>query len=281
MSVEKEEPTDLELFDETVAEGDEPAVDNGAEQQASDDTQADDTTADEQSDAGDQGDQGKPPPKPAYRWKEDEAKAKIAQAERDLADERAARAAERLDLQRRLEALEKKPEPKPQEDEPDPLVDPKAYREHMERRFEERLLNERREMSLQSAHEKYQGEFEEAYKAAAERVDPALKAKMQASRNPGETLIQWYRERKTAEEIGGDLTAYKQRLREEALKDPEFRKAAMEAWQQEANGNVSQQSGARPAVRLPPSLSSAARSNTAIRSDEQKSDRELFDEIAG
>jgi hypothetical protein len=70
--------------------------------------------------------------------------------------------------------------------------------------------------------------------AAQKAVDPALKARMQSSRDPGETLIEWHREQKTRQEIGGDLTAYKQRLRDEALKDPEFRKQAMEAWQADA-----------------------------------------------
>jgi hypothetical protein len=57
---------------------------------------------------------------------------------------------------------------------------------------------------------------------------------MQQSRDPGETLMEWHREMKTRAEVGSDLKAYKEKLRKEALEDPEFRKAAMEAWRTEA-----------------------------------------------
>ena len=108
------------------------------------------------------------------------------------------------------------------------------------------------------------------------QIDPALKARMQQSRDPGETLIEWHREQKTRAEVGGDLTAYTQRLREEALKDPEFRKAAMEAWRTDAQP----QNNGRPRVDLPPSLNGASRSNALLRSqDSDVSDTDLWNEI--
>lgn len=217
------------------------------------------------------------PPKPEYRLKED-AEAR-RRAERDLADERADKAA----LKQRLEALERANQPAAQKVEtparPDPLLDPDGYAKAVRDDIRQEMLNERREESLQSAAEKYKDEFKEAYQAAQQRVDPALRARMQESRNPGETLIQWHRENKTRAEIGGDLTAYKARLREEALKDPEFRKAAMEAWRSDAQPA---QVNGRPRVELPPTLNGASRANAALRSEDNAvSDAELFREIAG
>jgi len=162
---------------------------------------------------------------------------------------------------------------------PDPLLDPEGYAKAVRDELREEMLNERREDSLLRAREANQTEFDEAYAAAQKAVDPALKARMQGSRDPGKTLLEWHRERKTQAEIGNDLTAYKQRLREEALKDPEFRKAAMEAWRTDAQP---QQTNGRPRVELPPSLSGASRSNAALRSENTDvSDGELFREIAG
>lgn len=214
------------------------------------------------------------PPKPEWRMKEDAERARAAEAE--LARERAEAAA----LRQRLDALERANQPKPQQPEkaskPDPLLDPDGYAKAVRDEIREEIIAERRESSLHAAHAKYTTEFEEAYAAAQKAVDPALKARMQASRDPGETLIQWHREQKTRQEIGGDLNAYKQRLREEALKDPEFRKAAMAAWQAEANP---QQPNGRPRVDLPPSLNGASRSNAALRSSQQDlSDDALWDE---
>jgi hypothetical protein len=101
---------------------------------------------------------------------------------------------------------------------------------------------------------------------------------MQQSRDPGETLIQWHREEKAKAEVGTDLGAYKQRLRDEALKDPEFRKAAMEAWREQAPTQVN----GRPRIELPPSMSGVSRSNAALKAENQDvSDQELFEQTTG
>jgi len=210
---------------------------------------------------------------PSWRVRE------INEEKRTLADRLAALEAERATWQRQQVQQPQQPaqrQERQEEQEPDPLLNPKEYREFIERRVEERILNNQREASMAAAHGKYKDEFEDAYQAAQKVVDPALKARMQASRDPGETLIQWHRENKTKAEIGNDLAAYKQRLRDEALKDPEFRKAAMAAWQAEANP---QQPNGRPRVELPPSLNGASRSNAALRASQSDlSDDALWDE---
>lgn len=208
------------------------------------------------------------PQVPSWRVRE------INDEKRALAEKVAALEAERQNWQR--QQVQEKPAPKPEVTKPDPLLDPEGYEKYLETKFEERLLNNQREASLAQAHRTYKTEFEEAYAAAQKAVDPALRARMQQSRDPGETLIEWHREQKTRAEVGSDLKAYKEKLRKEALEDPEFRKAAMEAWREQAPAN------GRARVDLPPSLNGASRSNALLRSaDGSLSDQELFEQTTG
>ena len=207
---------------------------------------------------------------PSWRLKEITEERRAAQAERDaIRQERDRLVYEQQEFRRRLAQLEKPVEPPP---EPDPLLDPRGYREFMEKRFEERLTNERREFSLQSAQKTYKEEFDQAYAAAKQLVDPALRARMQQSADPGETLIGWFRELKMRAEVGNDLNAYRKKIGDDMLKDPEFRKRAMEAWRTEAQTT---QSGGRP--MLAPSLNGVSRSSAALRASQQDlSDDDLW-----
>ncbi len=215
---------------------------------------------------------------PSWRLREErEARAEAQKALEAERSERSRLAAEFAQMQRQLAELQK-PAPKP-EDEPDPLLDPQGFREHIRREFQEQLLNERREMSLRGAHRAYGDKFSEAYTAAQQAMaqgDRALQARMQTSADPGETLIQWHQEQIVRREVGNDAAAYKQRHRAELLKDPAFLAEAIEA----AKGHVAGQpnNGARPAVKLPPSLSGAARADAhqTNPSDLDVSDEGLF-----
>jgi DNA repair exonuclease SbcCD ATPase subunit len=213
------------------------------------------------------------------QWRREEIAAEKNRAvdeARQVREQLAVERSQREELQRRLAAMEK-PAPAKAEEEPDPLLDPKGYRDHIQKQIRDELLNDRREESLARAHKAYKEEFQEAYAAAQKQIDPALKARMQASRDPGETLIEWHREIKAKAEVGTDLKAYKQRLREEALKDPEFRKTAMEAWRGEA---ATQTKDGRPRIDLGPSLNGASRSNASLRSamDADVDDDSLFEQ---
>jgi hypothetical protein len=271
MTIENEELDEQSLFDQATDESDTPIAEVIPEVKEKDEPEPE-LVAEEKPDAID-------PDARIPQWRREEIAAEknravdeAKQAREQLATERS----QREELQRRLAALEK-PASKVEE-EPDPLLDPKGYREHMEKRFEERLLNDRRENSLAFAHKTYGKDFEEAYAAAQKHIDPALKARMQQSRDPGETLIQWHREEKAKAEVGTDLTAYKQRLRDEALKDPEFRKAAMEAWRAEAPT----QTNGRPNIQLAPSMSGVSRASAAVRAgNDDVSDSELFEQTTG
>ena len=209
-------------------------------------------------------------------WRREEMAEARRNAERDAQTAREQLAAERNQreaLQRELSALKPKEEKAVK---PDPLLDPEGYEKYLETKFEEKLLNDRREFSLANAHKTYGKEFEEAYGAAQKQIDPALKASMQESRDPGETLIKWHREQKTKAEIGGDLIAYKQRLRDEALKDPEFLAKAVAA----ARETAQPLNNGRPRVDLPPSLNGASRSNALLRPEAgDVPDPDLWNEI--
>ena len=176
-------------------------------------------------------------------------------------------------MRQRLAALEK-PTPAKVEEEPDPLLDPKGYRDFIREETRKEILNERRESSLQQAHRTYKGEFEEAYAAAQKQVDPVLRTMMQNSRDPGETLIQWHRERKTKAEVGNDPNAWLEKKLEERLNDPAFLAKAMER----ARGVASPQTNGKPNVQLPPSLNNASRANASLVSsdDNDDSDEAVF-----
>lgn len=155
---------------------------------------------------------------------------------------------------------------------PDPLLDPEGYAKAVRDELRQEMIADRREESLQRAREANPKDFDEAYTAAQKAIDPALAARMQASRDPGKTLLEWHRENKTRQEIGGDLKAYQKRIRDEALKDPEFRKTAIAAWQADAQPLTN----GRPNVELPPSLSSASRSALSGSVDNDISDEGLW-----
>jgi hypothetical protein len=275
MTIENEKIDESALFDNAVS--DEPEVNPEPELQIE---QLADAKAEIEAKAEPEAEAEKPavddnaPQVPSWRVREINEEKRAAIAERD------ALLAERANWQRQ----QPKPEPTKEEQDaakaakPDPLLDPDAYEAHIKREIREELLNDRRESSLANAHKTYKAEFEEAYAAAQKQVDPALRARMQQSRDPGETLVEWHREQKAKAEVGTDLTAYKAKLLEEALKDPEFRKAAMEAWRAEGQP----QSNGRPRVDLPPSLNGASRSNAALRpGNDDVSDAELFEQTTG
>lgn len=218
------------------------------------------------------------PQVPSWRVREINEEKRAAIAERDaLKAERDRLAYEQQEFRRHIQQQQERPaEPEA----PDPLLDPKGWTAHQEARWEARLVNERRENSLQLAKRTYKEEFDQAYEVAKRHVDPALRIRMQQSPDPGETLMHWFRDLRVRAEVGTDLNAYRAKVREEAMKDPEFRKAAMETWGSEASTT---DANGRPNVRLAPSLNSVSRSNAALRTAMQSDvpDEALFDNIIG
>jgi hypothetical protein len=199
---------------------------------------------------------------------------------REINEEKRQIAAENERMKAELAQLRQAPrqaeQPKPAEKpaRPDPLLDPDGYAAAIRQELREEALNERREESLLRAREANQAEFDEAYAAAQKAVDPALKARMQATRDPGKTLLEWHREQKTRAEVGNDLAAFRQREQERLLSDPAFLAKAIEKARGQAQTT---QPGKAPAVSLPPSLTRATNaSGEASADDNDTSDEGLW-----
>jgi hypothetical protein len=197
---------------------------------------------------------------PSWRVRE------INEEKRALAEKVAAFEAERRQWQQRP-APQPAPVAQEKAEPPDPLLDPVGYREFIRNELREERLNERREESLAKAHEDHGKEFEEAYAAAQQAVDPALKARMQQSRDPGKTLIQWHRERKTMAEVGTDPNAFFEKRFEAYLSDPANQAKVLERIR---GGTQTQPGAVRQAapVNLPPSLTRATNASANISADD-------------
>lgn len=214
---------------------------------------------------------------PAWRLRE-EAEAR-REATRQLEAERQERQRERAEfmaLQQRIASLEKPPVAEP---EPDPLLDPDGYAKRISASFEERLRNQERNFDMRLAHSRHGKVFEDAYAAAQQALasgDMQLRAMMNATSSPGETLVNWHKQQQTIKEVGADPKAWLEKKLDEALSDPTFLAKAVE----KARGAAAQpQPNGRPAVQLPPSLSNLTRGGDTLTTTEHSdpmSDAALF-----
>jgi hypothetical protein len=200
------------------------------------------------------------PQVPSWRVRE------INEEKRRIADENERLKAELAQARQtpRQQAEQPKPADKPAR--PDPLLDPDGYAAAIRQELREEALNERREESLLRAREANQAEFDEAYAAAQKAVDPALKARMQSTRDPGKTLLEWHREQKAMAEVGTDPNAYFQKKLDAWLSDPANQAKVIE----KARGAAQQQlqPGKAPAVSLPPSLTRATNASSEQSADD-------------
>jgi hypothetical protein len=180
-------PSDDELFNEAVSDEtpDAPVVSEQAEQRARDEAgrfakkeepEAAEVVAEVQAEKPIVDDNASQVPSWRVREINEEKRAALAELE--------TLRAERAQWQQRQQ--QPKPEPVERPAKPDPLLDPDGYAKSVRDEIREDILSERREESLQQAAEAHPDEFKEAYTAAQKAVDPALKARMQSSRDPGE-----------------------------------------------------------------------------------------------
>lgn len=131
---------------------------------------------------------------------------------------------------------------------PDPFADPAAYRDAIREQVRDEARRDRVNASFEDARDTDGPGFDSAYRALVDAGDPSLSQRIANAGNPGKALMRWHKERATVQEIGGDLNAYKARLRDEALKDPEFLKKAIEAARVSAGGNGQRQIPNIPSV---------------------------------
>jgi hypothetical protein len=201
------------------------------------------------------------------------------------ANERA-RAAERraADLEARFAAFERqqpKPEPRPRAD---VFENPSAFVQeevspHLSQ-LQAELIRNREEMSQFRAEQKHgeekvQAAFTWVKEGLASRDPEIIQTYQRAmqSAHPYDVITRAHLQRQTISEIGDDLPSYRNRVLEEAMKDPAFQAKVLEATRQQA-----QQSGqtiARPVSSLP-SLTRVGAAALPTAQQDDRSDAELF-----
>jgi hypothetical protein len=176
-------------------------------------------------------------------------------------------------LQQQLQAAQK-----PAEEPIDIFASPEAYQAKVEQTVEQRFKAVEGNFSLRLAHYKHGDLFTEAWEAMADRTrsgDDSLRQQVIASSDPGETLVKLYQREKTLSEVGTDPAAYKSKVLEDALKDPQFLEKALQAARQSA--------GAQPKpnnkIDLPPSLNKVASAHSGADGDD--SDSSIFSYAIG
>lgn len=207
---------------------------------------------------------------------------------REVAEERRAAKAEAEQAKREADALkaemaqlrqqmQQQPKPEAKQEEIDPLIDPQGFAKRMQDSFDKRLQEIQLNNNLAIAHVKHGEKFEKAYNAflqAAQQGDRATYQSVMQSPNPGEAMVRWHMNQEALKEFGPDPSAYKQKLQDELLKNPDFLAKAVEA----ARASAGAQPKQNTVTQLPPSLSRATGSQraTSVEDDTDNSDTAVF-----
>jgi len=146
---------------------------------------------------------------------------------------------------------------------PDIFADPTGFVQNLQGNFEQRFNQLRLENSLRFAHQAHGEKFQQAYNEFTNHVaqtrDQATYQRVMASHDPGEALVQWYKDQSLQKELGGsDLNTFLEKQKQEWMKDPSFQAKVIEAFK--ATQNQAQPSNL---TNLPPSLSRATASRSA------------------
>jgi hypothetical protein len=205
-------------------------------------------------------------------------------------EKRQAAERDRDELRRQADALTRQINElrQPKTEPPDPYADPQAFRDYGVKEalspFEKRLEDQRLGFSKLLAEEKHGAETVSTALAAIERelqTNPQARFEYQrimASGHPYGELVAWNKRQAALKEVGEDPAAYRQRVLEEARKDPEFVKSIIEAARGQAQEPVN--GGQRsPNVKLPPSLNRTTGSGGQSPVTGPKTDGEMFKEL--
>jgi len=164
---------------------------------------------------------------------------------------------------RQMQMQRMQPPPPPQQA-PEPVdifADPQGFVQQMQGTFEQRLKAVQMENSLRFARYANPETFDKAYQTFLEEAprDNIAYQRVTQSGDPGETLVQWYKEQELKRELGGtDLKSFLDKQREEWLKDPAVQAKVIEAFKA-----TQQAQPTNKLTNLPPSLSKATASGSA------------------
>jgi hypothetical protein len=226
----------------------------------------------------------------------DEYKAKVEAGQREFAQLSAKldQAVGRIDeISRRPAGDVAKPAADTKTEAPDIFSDPAAFIAQMQKPLLDRIDKlsqsrevDRAELSMRTARGEHKEVFDRAYEALG-KLDPknpdqfAIGSRIARSADPGQALVDWYRQDQVLREVGNDPAAYREKIakdtREALLADPEFRKAVVA----ELNGEARGGKGGRQnnITRLPKSLNDAAGGSSAQRSaPSDDSERGVFED---
>lgn len=182
------------------------------------------------------------------------------------------------EAERRYQELERqfRQSQQPRTPPPDVLENPQAFAGHLEQSMEQRFRGMMVNMSFDMVRESNPNGFQAAWSALQDQVrsgNSRVRDEIVSSPNPGSALMRWHQREETIRQIGdGGLEAYRQRMLDEAMKDPNFRTRAMEAWRTEAQQTQTSASPPNPSV---PSLNRTTGTRPAVPAG-APSDAEIF-----
>jgi len=146
---------------------------------------------------------------------------------RDLFNEREVR--QRLEAQvremqrREQERAAQQTQPKAEET---LFSDPDRFIQEIESKHEKKLANIQLNFDMQLASMRHGPMFDQAwqhfYASCEGGKDPVSYFRVMNARSPGEEMVRWFNERRLMHETGGNLDAYRQRILQEAMQNPEF-----------------------------------------------------------
>lgn len=209
-----------------------------------------------------------------------------AEKRREAEGQLTAKDAELISLRREMDALKagltQRPQVQQQEhkpaEPPDMFADPEGFRTYVIDQANQAAQYRHVESSLADAAETHGEKFQAAY-AEAQRVGQSEVQQFGIGRsptvnriwsapNPGKALMSWHAQQQTLREVGNDPQAYREKLREELMNDPDVQAQVIER----ARGSA-RQNGARSysQSRMPPSL------NGQTGSSHQVDDPDMYD----
>lgn len=118
--------------------------------------------------------------------------------------------------------------------------DPAAYDRMIEQKIEQKTAHIRLESDMQMAAMRHGQLFDYAWQhfhqTCQNGQDPVAWFRVMNARSPGEEMVRWFNERRLLHESGGDVNAFRMRVAQQLLQDPEFL-----AYMQTNAGQVQQQ----------------------------------------
>lgn len=185
------------------------------------------------------------------------------------------------ELERQIRDLQmqsaRQAQPQQQAPEPiDPFADPTGFANSIEQQFNQRLAAMQLEQSLRFSRLQNGETFDKAYEAFIDHThrtrDQATYQRVMQSGDPGQALVDWYKQQELHKELGGsDLKSFLEKQREEWMKDPAVQAKVIEAFK------ASQQ--ARPTntvTSVPPSLSRATAAQSAHEDIDVRDGRGMY-----